>query len=125
MADCIHCGQKAGFLRNTHRECDEAYRANLAKDEQARHGLMADARTAVLSPVDGQGPLDHLKAALRESAISPAQQRELLAEAWESTVDQVLEDGITRDTQTAKPESFHTTEGWFVYNLVTNLAQLQ
>ena len=33
--------------------------------------------------------------------------------------------GIMRDTQTAKPESFHTTEGWFVYNLVTNLAQLQ
>jgi hypothetical protein len=33
--------------------------------------------------------------------------------------------GIIRDTQTAKPESFHTTEGWFVHNLVTNLAQLQ
>jgi hypothetical protein len=33
--------------------------------------------------------------------------------------------GIMRDTQTAKPESFHTTEGWFVHNLVTNLAQLQ
>jgi hypothetical protein len=33
--------------------------------------------------------------------------------------------GIMRDTQTAKPESFRTTEGWFVYNLVTNLAQLQ
>ena len=112
-------------MPNKHKECDEAYRANLAKVEQARHGLMADARTAVLSPVYGEGPLDHLKAALRESAISPAQQRELLAEGWETAVDQVLEDGTMRDTQTAKPESFHTTEGWFVYNLMTNLAQLQ
>ena len=31
--------------------------------------------------------------------------------------------GIMRDTQRAKPEMFKTGEGWFVYNLATNLAQ--
>ena len=30
--------------------------------------------------------------------------------------------GIMRDAQTAKPQSFRTGDGWFVYNLVTNLA---
>ena len=27
-----------------------------------------------------------------------------------------------RDAQTAKPQSFRTGDGWFVYNLVTNMA---
>ena len=28
-----------------------------------------------------------------------------------------------RDAQTAKPQEFRTGDGWFIYNLVTNLAQ--
>ena len=32
--------------------------------------------------------------------------------------------GIQRDAQTAKPQSFQTGDGWFTYNLITNLAQL-
>jgi len=31
--------------------------------------------------------------------------------------------GITRDAQTAKPQVFVTGDGWFTYNLITNLAQ--
>ena len=30
-----------------------------------------------------------------------------------------------RDAQTAKPQTFRTGDGWFPYNLVTNLAQTQ
>ncbi len=30
--------------------------------------------------------------------------------------------GIMRDAQTARPQTFRTGDGWFVYNLVTNLA---
>ena len=33
--------------------------------------------------------------------------------------------GIMRDAQTAKPQTFRTGDGWFPYNLVTNLAQMQ
>lgn len=32
--------------------------------------------------------------------------------------------GVQRDAQTAKPQSFKTGDGWFTYNLITNLAQL-
>ena len=31
--------------------------------------------------------------------------------------------GVMRDAQTAKPQTFKTGDGWFIYNLVTNLAQ--
>ena len=33
--------------------------------------------------------------------------------------------GIMRDAQTAKPQAFRTGDGWFPYNLATNLAQMQ
>ena len=32
--------------------------------------------------------------------------------------------GIMRDAQTAKPQTFITGDGWFVYNLAVNLAQM-
>ena len=32
--------------------------------------------------------------------------------------------GVTRDAATAKAQSFLTGEGWFTYNLVTNLSKL-
>ena len=32
--------------------------------------------------------------------------------------------GIMEDTQTAKPQVFRTGNGWFAYNLATNLAQM-
>lgn len=32
--------------------------------------------------------------------------------------------GVTRDAVTAKPQFFVTGDGWFTYNLVTNLAQM-
>ena len=32
--------------------------------------------------------------------------------------------GLMRDAQTAKPQSFRTGDGWFAFNLVTNLAQM-
>ena len=32
--------------------------------------------------------------------------------------------GIQKDAATAKPQSFKTGEGWFTYNLITNLANL-
>jgi hypothetical protein len=32
--------------------------------------------------------------------------------------------GVVRDAATAKPQIFVTGDGWFTYNLATNLAQL-
>ncbi len=31
--------------------------------------------------------------------------------------------GVHRDAQTAKPQLFTTGDGWFTYNLITNLAK--
>lgn len=41
--------------------------------------------------------------------------------AFESFSDGI---GVQRDAQTAKPQSFCTGDGWFTYNLITNLAKM-
>ena len=41
--------------------------------------------------------------------------------SWDAYSDGI---GVMRDAQTAKPQSFVTGDGWFTYNLVSNLAQL-
>ena len=68
--------------------------------------------------------------------MSTANRRQLLIRAWEEAVEGAIEDGIVafepyedgfgimRDAQTAKPQTFVTGDGWFVYNLATNLAQM-
>ena len=33
--------------------------------------------------------------------------------------------GIMREAQTAKPQFFRTGDGWFAYNLATNLARMR
>ena len=33
--------------------------------------------------------------------------------------------GLMRDAQTTKPQSFRTGDGWFAFNLATNLAQME
>ena len=46
---------------------------------------------------------------------------------YDRTVDfEPFEDGfrLMRDAQTAKPQSFRTGDGWFTFNLATNLAQM-
>ena len=32
--------------------------------------------------------------------------------------------GIEQEAQTAKPQTFITNDGWFTYNMATNLAQM-
>ena len=69
--------------------------------------------SSILDAVDGTPDCDSVKHA------DTSTDRIVSFEAYDDGI------GIMRDTQTAKPESFHTTEGWSVYNVVTNLAQLQ
>ena len=96
MGNCKYCGQKAGFLRRSHKDCDDAHRGGRQR--------MVDL------VVDAAGQSHFSEAALLS---------DLETIAAGSYID---DDGI-RDAQTAKPQEFRTGDGWFIYNLVTNLAR--
>ena len=98
MGNCKYCGQKAGFLRRSHKDCDDAHKAG----RQRMVALVADAA--------GQS---HFSEAALLSDL------EMIAAG--SYIDDGI--GVMRDAQTAKPQEFRTSDGWFIYNLVTNLAR--
>jgi hypothetical protein len=55
---------------------------------------MLDARLAALAVADGETHLRELASLLNQAGLSPAEQRRLLAQAWEAAVDGTLEDGV-------------------------------
>lgn len=63
-------------------------------DRAARDRLILDARLAALAPAGGDNHLHELATALDDSELSSAEQRRLLAQAWEAAVEGSIEDGV-------------------------------
>ena len=61
--------------------------------ERPESRLRRDARAAALAADNGVD-LEELSKAIDQSTLSPAQRRQLLAEAWEQAVEGVLQDGV-------------------------------
>ena len=60
----------------------------------ARDRVMLDARLAALATDDGQTHLDELADSVRQLGLTTAEEKVLLAQAWEAAVDGTLEDGV-------------------------------
>ncbi len=73
---------------------DASGKAAAQLDEAAEARLLRSARAAALAMADGESALQELADAIDQSALPPAQRRELLAAAWEQAVEGVLEDGL-------------------------------
>ena len=63
-------------------------------DKAARDRLSMAARQAALEDIDDEASLQHLARLLDESKLSPDEERRLLAQSWETAVNDALEDGV-------------------------------
>jgi hypothetical protein len=86
MSKCKYCGQEAGFLHASHSECSN-------KHEQAIISIKDRSKDAIEnSKLDG---LESMLAGIaREGWVTPDERREALISAWESALDDFLEDGV-------------------------------
>ncbi|MFN4162102.1 MAG: hypothetical protein ACK4FW_09030 [Stenotrophomonas sp.] len=87
MATCKYCGQAAGFLRYSHKDCDQKFNEG--------RSLIASQAMAALR---GDGDFERLRSKVAEvgrtSLVPPLEQQKMIASAWISAVDQFLEDGL-------------------------------
>lgn len=108
MGNCQYCGQKAGFLRRSHKDCDATHRAG----RQRMVTLVAQA--AGRSNFSEAALLDDLAAIAANSYIDDGGIRAAIAEGWHQAVKEGLADGIlTQDEETrlrAFREQFATEE---------------
>ncbi|MCY4556129.1 MAG: hypothetical protein OXF79_07065 [Chloroflexi bacterium] len=100
MGSCKHCGEKAGFLRRSHKECDNAHRAG----RQRMVALVADAAGQPhFSEAALVGDLEAIAAGayINEDGIRAA-----IAEGWHQAVREGLADGILTQAEEARLRDF-------------------
>ena len=100
MADCSYCGQKAGFLRRKHRECQRAYQAGW--------------RQMVSHVAQAAGAADFSEAKLREDLAAIARTcyidddgiSQTIAEGWRQAIVESLADSILTQEEEARLRDF-------------------
>lgn len=101
MGKCVYCGKPAGWFRRVHRECQQARDLEVVEKSKAdaiQRALLDDFSTAVIAATTSDDPVQSLKALFASPpdglVITEERKRTLVADAWESAVDQFLSDGF-------------------------------
>ena len=100
MGDCRYCGQKAGFLRRSHKDCESTYRAG----RQRMVALVAQA--AGRSNFSEAVLLEDISSIARDSHIDDDDIRAVIAEGWHQAVKEGLADGILTQDEEARLRKF-------------------
>ena len=119
MGDCKLCGEKAGFLRRAHSECDSIREAGLQEmtDMAVRAVLARGAKEA-------QMPSDLLEIA-RRSYVGPDSIDGVIAEAWHRAVGDSFSDGILTIEEEARLLEFRNRFAIAGDKVDTSLAALE
>ena len=100
MGDCKYCGGKAGFLRRSHKDCDNTYRAG----RQQMVSMVAEA--AGRPDFNESSLLDNLSIIAGQSYVDADDVRAVLAEGWRQAVQDSLSDGILTQEEEARLREF-------------------
>ncbi len=100
MGDCRYCGQKAGFLRRSHKECEGTYRAG----RERMVALVAEA--AGRSSFSEAALLEDLSSVARDAYIDDDGIRAVIAEGWHQAIKEGLADGILTQDEEARLRDF-------------------
>ena len=100
MGDCKYCGQKAGFMRGKHKECESTYQGG----RQRMVALVAEA--ASRSNFSEAALLEDLSSIAQESYIDDDVIRAVIAEGWHQAVKEGLADGILTQDEEARLRDF-------------------
>jgi len=92
MGDCKVCGKPAGFLRDKHAAC-----------VSLREAAMSDIPSMVADACESTDALDGLhdrvRSKARQSFISEAETRSLMARGWSASVNKCLDDGVISEDE--------------------------
>ena len=103
MGNCTYCGKPAGFLRNSHNECKEAFEREKRQQEALREKGHQEIVELVSSAINHGNSLDSLEKQLLSIAeshsIDPSPTKKYLIMGWENAVQTALEDGVLSEEE--------------------------
>ncbi len=100
MADCSYCGQKAGFLRRKHKECETAYRTG------RRQMVSRVAQAAGAADFSEVKLREDLAAIARACYIAEAEIGQTIAEGWRQAIGESLADSLLTQEEEARLRAF-------------------
>lgn len=107
MGDCRYCGENAGFLRNSHGECEEANRHGWQK-------MVSRACASALADQDRESLVGDLEDLASSGYVHPERIREALIAGWEQAVETALDDHLITEEEEGHlaqfADRFHLSE---------------
>lgn len=92
MGQCIYCGEPAGFLKKTHKECKK-------RNENGKSEIIS----LVGKAGSNGGDLKRLKSSIEQvasaSQIDIATRNALLVSGWEKAVEIAFDDGVLSEEE--------------------------
>ena len=99
MGNCTYCGNPAGFFRSKHAECEQQHQQRQRVIERGKERIKTEA-CRVIKSTEGFSELEKTISEMEGvSTFSNAERKEILIKAWETSVEQFLEDGILDETE--------------------------
>jgi hypothetical protein len=87
MGNCIYCGQKAGFLKRKHKDCESTYYF-------AKNKIMETICMAITNGVDFNNLENEIKEIAETNFVRPHEILDLYTKGFDNAVDRFLDDGI-------------------------------
>src|SRR5215212_4711829 len=94
MAQCIYCGNDAGWFKSVHEECKKAYYVKSARTTWFIKSAVDLTSRYVRNEIPRSDYIAQMQKILAQEVIAIAQMREILIEAWEQSLEVFLEDGV-------------------------------
>lgn len=117
MGNCIYCGQKAGFLKSKHKDCESNY-------FDGKNKIIENICTVITKDSDFDNLENKIKEIAEKNYIKPDEIIDLYTKGFDNAVDSFLDDGILTTEEEDKISKFKTHYN-FEQNVIDKNGSLQ
>lgn len=101
MGNCIYCGQKAGFLKSKHKECESNYYAS-------KNRIIEIICTAITKDSDFDNLENKIKEIAEKNYVKSDEIIDLYTKGFDNAVDSFLNDGVLTTEEEVRIAKFKT-----------------
>lgn len=101
MGNCIYCGQKAGFLKSKHKDCESNY-------FDSKNKIIENISTAIIKESDFDNLKNEITEIAKKNYIKPDEIIDLYIKGFDQAVDSFLDDGILTAEEEERVSKFKT-----------------
>lgn len=101
MGNCIYCGQKAGFFKSKHKDCESNYFDSKKK-------IIENIHTAITKNSDFEVLENNIKEIADKNYIKPYEIIDLYIKGFDNAVESFLDDGVLTTEEEDKISQFKT-----------------